>query len=403
MSTVIILGDVHIGKGTTIGKSGIGTALNSRVVDQMNLLDWTLDQAIDHNSQHIVVTGDVFEEPKPHPSLICLFIDWVQKCAANNVQVHVILGNHDFLRTGNFYVSPLDILSHCELENFFLYKDIDTLTIDSTSFTFMPFRDRKSFSCDSNAAALDLLQDSLRYELASIPVTYTKVLIGHFALEGSIPVGDEIDDITNELFCPVAMFKGYDFVWMGHVHKPQVMSKQPYVCHIGSMDISNFGENEQEKYIVIFDTEQISYIETKLPTRPLTKITISVPKDTKDTTQFVLDELESTKPVLDKAIVRLEVSLSSPELASVDRLKIEKFICSKGAFNISGFSESKKLALIVKDKDDAITIDTNIDVNSAIKKWADKRYTEKTDDDKKKKFIELSLKLIARLKNESKE
>ncbi len=71
--------------------------------------------------------------------------------------------------------------------------------------------------------------------------------------------------------------------------------------------------------------------------------------------------------------------------------------------NISGFSESKKLALIVKDKDDAITIDTNIDVNSAIKKWADKRYTEKTDDDKKKKFIELSLKLIARLKNESKE
>jgi exonuclease SbcD len=266
----------------------------------------------------------------------------------------------------------------------------------------MPFRDRKSFSCDSNAAAVALLQDSLHYELASIPTTYSKVLIGHFALEGSIPVGDEIDDIANELFCPLTMFKGYDYVWMGHVHKPQVMSKSPYIAHIGSMDVSNFGESEQSKIIVIFDTEDLSFKEVKLPTRPLTKIVIAVPKDTADTTQFVLDLLEKEKYIFDKAIVRLEISLLSPDLSSVDRSKIEKFIYKKGVFNISGFSESKKLALIIKDEAD-ISIDTTLDAGSAIKKWADKRYPDELDGLKKNKFMEISLSLLAQLKNESKE
>lgn len=402
MSTVIILGDVHIGKGTSIGKSGIGTALNSRVIDQGNLLDWTLDQALESNSEHIIITGDIFEDPKPHPSLICLFIDWVTKCGTHGVQVHAIMGNHDALRTGNFYVSPLDILSHSEIENFHLYKDINTIIVDSTAFTLMPFRDRKSFSCDTNAIAVGLLHNSLEYELAYMPLTYTKVLVGHFAIEGSIPVGDEIDDIANELFCPLTMFKGYDFVWMGHVHKPQVMQKKsPYIAHIGSMDISNFGENEQEKYIVLFDTDDLSFQEIKLPTRPLTKVNISIPKDTVDTTQYVLDELAKENIAFDNAIVRLEISLMSSDLGSVDRSKIEKFIYNQGVFNISGFSESKKMAMIKKDAGEAI--DTTMDPTTAIKKWADKKYPDTLDENKKKKYVEISMSLLSQLKNEGKE
>ncbi len=50
MSTAIILGDPHVGKGTNIGKSGIGSSLNSRIVDQLNLLDWTLDRALEHHA-----------------------------------------------------------------------------------------------------------------------------------------------------------------------------------------------------------------------------------------------------------------------------------------------------------------------------------------------------------------
>lgn len=388
MTQAIILGDVHLGKGINIGKTGIGANLNSRVADQLNLLDWTLEQAIDRHVDHIILTGDVFEEPKPHPSLITFFIAWLKKCQAYDVTVHIILGNHDMLRSGMVFTSPLDIIVEMDLEGINVYKDPDTILIGSTAVTLMPFRDRKSFSCSSNAEALGLLRDMLVYELASAPVTYKKVMVGHLAIEGSIPIGDEIDDMANELFCPVSMFEGYDYVWMGHVHKPQVMKKKnPYVAHVGSMDISNFGETDQKKYIVIFDCDSATndYEIEYLPTRALKKLTISVPKDTDDPTQYVIDQIKKDGQDFNRSIVKVEVALTSPDLKSINKASIEKYLSEQGVFNVTNISESKKVALIKKDTNN--TIDTKMDVPAAIKAYAEAYVPA----DKKDAYIELSM------------
>lgn len=398
MTTAIILGDVHLGKGTNIGKAGVGSTLNSRIVDQLNLLDWTLDRAIEHLAEHIILTGDIFEDPKPHPGLIALFISWLKKCQVHDVNVHIIRGNHDILRNGFIYTSPLDIVSEADLDKIHVYKDIDTIIIGTSAFTLIPFRDRKSFSVGSNAEAVSLVRDSLVYELASIPATYRKVIVGHLAIEGSIPIGDEIDDLTNELFCPLDMFNGYDYVWMGHVHKPQVMRKKaPYIAHVGSMDISNFGESDHKKHIVVFNcSEDNGWISEDLPTRPLQKITVSVPKDTEDTTAFVLEAVKKAT-IQEKAIVRVEVALTAPELKSINKSTIDKFIMSQGAFNVNGISESKKVNLIKKES--SSNIDSKMDVSAAIKTYA-QTYI---DDATRPKFIELAMDIYSAFKNEGKE
>lgn len=398
MTNAIILGDVHLGKGTAIGKGGVGSTLNSRIVDQLNLLDWTLDAAVENHSDHIIITGDVFEEPKPHPMLITLFISWLKKCQVHDVDVHIILGNHDILRSGNVVTSPLDIIMEAELDRIHVYKEIDTIIIGTTAFTMVPFRDRKSFSVGSAAEAVSLVRDSLVYELSSIPATYHKVLIGHLAIEGSIPVGDEIDDLTNELFCPVDMFSGYDYVWMGHVHKPQVMKKaNPYVAHIGSMDISNFGETDHKKHIVVFNcTQENGWRAEYLPTRPLQKINVSVPKDTADPTAYVLDELKKAG-ISSTAIVRVDVALTSPDLKSVNKTAIEKYILSNGAFSVNGISESKKVNLIKKDS--ATTIDSKMDISAALKTYA-QTYIE---DAVRSEFLELANEIVNIYKTEGKE
>lgn len=400
MSNAIILGDPHLGKGVNIGKSGVGATLNSRIVDQQNLLDWTLDQAIEKGSDTIIITGDVFEDPKPHPVLITIFIAWLKKCQAYDVHVHIIMGNHDCFRSGYVYNSPLDIISEVELDNVSVYKDINTVFIGSTAFTFVPFRDRKSFSASTNVEALSLLRDSFTYELASIPVTYKKVMVGHLAIEGSIPVGDEIDDIANELFCPLNMFEGYDYVWMGHVHKPQVMQKKnPYIAHTGSMDLSNFGESDHKKHIIIVDCDGTGadFVIENLPTRPLRKINIVVPKDTVDTTAYVLQTIKDLEEDLGKAIVKVEVSLATPELKSVSKSTIEKYLTEQGAFNVASISESKKIAMVKKDTNN--TVNTKMDVASAIKAYAGTYVDIKVKD----KFIELAMEMYTAYKEEAKE
>ena len=405
MATVIILGDIHLGKGIAIGKSGIGANLNSRVADQLNLLDWTLEQAVERAADHIILTGDIFEDPKPHPSLIAMFIAWLKKCQAYNIYVDIILGNHDMMRSGVTFTSSLDIISEIDLDNVSVYKDINTFMIGTTAITIMPFRDRKSFNSQSNADAVEILKESLVYELASIPVTYKKILVGHLAIEGSIPVGDEIDDIANELFCPLDMFTGYDYVWMGHVHKPQIMKrKNPFIAHIGSMDISNFGETDHLKHIVIIDCDTPAsskdFIIEYLPTRPLKKVCITVPKDTIDSTAYVLSILEKykdSKDPFDKAIVRVEVSLAVPELKSINKLDIEKYLTTQGAFNVTGISETKKIALIKKDG--ANTIDTKMDVVTSIKEYARTYVDTIIHDD----FIELAMDIYKTYNEELKE
>lgn len=406
MSNAIILGDVHLGKGTNIGKTGVGANLNSRIVDQLNLLDWTLEQAVECHADHIILTGDVFEDPKPPPFLIALFIAWLKRCEMHGIHVHIIRGNHDILRSGNVYSSPLDIITEVELENVSVYCDINTIILGTTAFTFIPFRDRKSFSVGTGAEAIALLRDSLVYELASIPATYQKVIVGHLAIEGSIPIGDEIDDLTNELFCPLDMFNGYDYVWMGHVHKPQVMKKKtPYVAHIGSMDISNFGETDHRKFIVVFNIygeknngpNSAVWGVRDLPTRALKKVSISVPKDTTDSTEYVLDELKKLDS-WDKSIVRVDVSLAAPELASVNKSVIEKYLTSQGVFNVTGISESKKIALI-KKKDGNNNIDTKMDVDSAIKAYA-QTYVDAAE---RPAFMELAKEIYLEYKIEAKE
>ena len=399
MTTAIILGDVHLGKGTNIGKTGVGATLNSRIVDQLNLLDWTLDRAVEHHAGHIIITGDVFEEPKPHPGLITLFLGWLKKCQVHEVNVHIIVGNHDILRSGFVYQSPLDIITEVDMELIHVYKDINTIIIGTTAFTLVPYRDRKAFAVQSNADAVALVRDSLVYELASIPETYRKVLIGHLAIEGSIPIGDEIDDLTNELFCPLDMFGGYDYVWMGHVHKPQVMQKKnPYIAHIGSMDISNFGETDHKKHIVVFHCDEDNgWNREDLPTRPLQKIVVSVPKGTDDTTTYVIDQIKKAG-VQEKAIVRVEVSLTAPELKSINKTTIDKFLTSNGAFNVTGITESKKVQLIKKDNGKE-TIDTKMDVAAAIKTYA-QTYIE---DAKRAAFTELSMEIYNQYKAEAKE
>ena len=384
MLKIIILGDVHLGKGTSLGKPGIGTALNSRIVDQLNLLDWTLERAIEHCASHIFITGDVFEEPKPPYYLLNLFISWIKKCQINGVNVHIVVGNHDLLRTGNTHSSVLDLITETELENAHIYKNIDSILIENTGITLFPFRDRKSFGSVSNSEAISLLKDNLIYELSSIPFSYKKVLIGHLAIEKSIYVGDEIDDITNELFCPIDMFSGYDYVWMGHIHKPQIMSKSPYIAHIGSMDLSDFVESEHKKEIIIFDTENHNFITEYLPNRNLKAINIVIPENTLDTTSFVLKEISKHSDLKD-SILKLDISLSSPELKSIDRSIIEKQV-SETVFNISSINESKKKVLLKKENND---LDSKMDPISAIKKYAEIHVKEQYRSD----FIELSTKI----------
>jgi exonuclease SbcD len=371
MSKTLIIGDPHIGKGVSIGKPAVGTGFNSRIIDQVKILDWIFDTAIENHVDRLIITGDVFEDLKPDYNLAVIFLNWLKQCELNDIAVNIILGNHETRRSGANYTSPLDIIASANMHNVSIYKSINTIHSDGVSFTFLPYRDRRSLNCETTEEAIEKLSSKLPYELADIPQGNDRVLIGHLALEGSLPIGDEFNDIVNELMCPLAMFKGYDYVWMGHIHRPQVRSVNPYIAHIGSMDLSDFGETGHIKIIVLYDTNNPNkFTEIPVPSRPLRRIKLSVPVGN-NATQYVIDEINKIEnaTAFKNAIVKVEIRLEDPDVTDFNKQEIEDKIYQLGSQYICSFSEARNVSVVTLEKRDLI--DSTIDPKSAIKLWVD--------------------------------
>ncbi|HVI40808.1 MAG TPA: metallophosphoesterase [Anaerovoracaceae bacterium] len=395
MSVTLIVGDIHLGKGTSIGRPAIGSALNSRVVDQSRLLDWVLDKAIEIDAETIILTGDICEDPKPDYTLVNIFIHFLRKCEVNGMDVHIIAGNHDIKRTGSHYISILDLISSSEMPNVHIHKQINTVYKDGVCFTLLPFRDRRSLNCETNADAIASLAERLPYELADIPPSYDRVLVGHLALEGSLFVGDEIDDYANELMCPLNMFKGYDYVWMGHVHKPQIRCKNPYIAHVGSLDISDFGETDHVKVVVAYNTEDPNrFVEFPVPSRPLRKIAITVPSQ-HDTTEYIVEQIEITNKThsLKDAIVKIEIKLAGAEAPNAHRETVEKLVYGFGAHYICNFSESRNVTVVPISKQSLV--DNSVSPKAAIKLWSEETKFDSEDD--KQKYINMATAIVERV------
>lgn len=391
MTKTLIIGDPHIGKGLSIGKPGIGTGLNSRVIDQTKILDWLIDLAVENSISRFIITGDVFEDVKPDYTFVVILMSWLKSCELHNIAVDIIVGNHDLRRSGSNYISSLDVISSADLSNVSVHKTINTIHVDGASFTLVPFRDRRSLNCETATEALEKIGSVLSYELASIPNHHDKIVVGHLALEGSLPIGDEFDDSINELLCPLPMFNGYDYVWMGHVHRPHALSKSPYIAHIGSLDLSDFGETDHTKIVVLYDPEsEGKFKEINVPSRPLRRIKFNVPSG-EDSTEFSLTKIKELdeKTKLKNAIVKVDIKIEDHEAESLDKDKIVNFINDCGAYFICNFSESKNVFVVSQEKRDLI--ENTITPKAAIKLWAN---YSKLDGDDKSNFIKLATGIV---------
>jgi exonuclease SbcD len=380
--SALIVGDLHLGKGLSIGKPGVGTTLNSRIVDQIRLLDWVVEQAITEHVSSIILTGDICEAVKPDYILLELFVDFLKQCESYGITVHIIAGNHDLKRTGTRYASYLDLVSAFDMPHVHVYKNISTIIEDGVAFTFLPFRDMRSLDCTENDEALDKISSWITYELAGIPASYTKVLVGHLAIEGSIYIGDEFDNISNELMCPASMFEGYDYTVMGHVHKPQELEEEPYVAHVGSLDISDFGETDHEKIIMVFDnSEDYKIKEITVPSRPLRHIPVNVPAGF-DATTYVLKKIRAVNKAksFDRAIVKIEIKLLDEDSDGSDRQEIIKEAYALGAFHVI-LTESKSVSAVLVTNQ--TVVNNEIGPEAAIEVYAEGEefYSDKEKED----------------------
>jgi DNA repair exonuclease SbcCD nuclease subunit len=337
----LIIPDIHLGKGLNIGKDSSGIGMNSRIIDQKVLLDFAKQVAIEEKVTSITLLGDIWQETNPKPAVVYVFLDWLLSCTNNDIKVNIIHGNHDYVRSGSNKISMLDCIDISKIKNCRIFNSIETILEDNVAITYVPFTDRRQLEANTINEAIDKLSLIIKSSADKFE-SKCNILFGHLALENSIWIGDEIADDTNEIFCPLKMFNEFDFVFMGHIHNPQILQQKPFIAHVGSLDRTAFtGPDSGDKALLLFDSTPGTVDKIKLPCRNLCDFTIIIPKDVKDETQFIIDEISKEKSRLNDSIVRIKVEGSSAETNYVDKNHIYSALSKLGVFHVSSLNETR--------------------------------------------------------------
>jgi len=386
----LTIGDLHLGKGLDVGKPATPGSLPSRTQDRLNLLSWCLQKAQEHKATHLVFTGDVFEDVKPDYSLVELLFKFLNQCNDQKLQVVIVVGNHELRRTGTQYFTVLDLVTSANFTHVQVVKDLKILDLDSnTQLLLIPYRERGSFDTDINTEAVTRCSAWIQAGIASMTAPQ-RVAVGHLTLQGSLYVGDEISDLARELIMPFEAFSGLDYVWMGHVHKPQVLQESPYLAHVGSLDISDFGETDQTKIVVLFDTETKKMVNIPVPTRNFRKIQLDVPDNLDSPEDWIKTNLKefAKNTRLTDSIFRVELNLPT-KYSSINRKSIEEEIYKLGIHHLERLSEKRPIQSVADKK---TTLDASVTPQAAFLLWAE-RYAEPF----KSEFIQASQDLLAEL------
>lgn len=329
---ICILGDTHFGGGYSLGKIvDPNRQINSRLVDYSNTFDYFADFVISNNISHVIITGDIFEQRKPHASELSLFGEKMRRFSENNVNVHIPIGNHDLIYAHK--ATTVDILKSLNIPHIYVYNEIDSIACsdkkgDIINVIFLPFRNRKMLKCSNNVAAIQRIADRIHYEINDI-TKGPKILVGHLMVEGT-KLADGIDSV--ELVLPHKIFDGLDAVIMGHVHPHKILRVKPLIAYIGSMEKKKFDEGQESKYFMVIENknDEISYHFEQLPVRKLFDIVVNqADKDTNIEAlkgiQEDLIEIAKNKDLFG-SILRLQLFLSEQAQYGFNKQELDRFL-----------------------------------------------------------------------------
>ena len=308
---ILHFADVHLGQ-TNFGHIDSETGLSSRVLEFLEGMDLIADAAEEIEPDIILFAGDAFRSRTPNPSFLSHFTERFQRMA-NVAPVVAVVGNHDRQRGGSGKRHSTTILNEVTAKNKIIVEDrIATHFINNDLYVItLPWLFPQDISIEE-------ICDRLDAALTETDVDHPVILLGHCDVEGAIYHGTYGPSFDRNLVYPLEMLcdpEAWDYVALGHVHKHQVLCKDPPVVYAGSIDYVDWGERGDPKGFVTATVEPGSASWTFHNLRPRSLVEINVENDNN------IIQMLKDYPV-DDAIVRVNVHSKR----HADRGKIMKII-----------------------------------------------------------------------------
>lgn len=330
---VLHVGDVHLGVelyGRPDAEKGYGT----RVSDFLQALDRALELAED--ADLVLFPGDIYKNCDPNPTVQREFASRIRRIG-RHVPVVIIPGNHD---VPNAYAraSSVDIFHVLELDNVHVLRRPEVTPIRTrwgevliAPLPFMP-RSRLLSLEDARGKSLPEVLEMMRSRLvAAVNLMaeeigeYRKahggqipaILMAHYTIAGAVFGGyGKGALLAPEIELPLGTVRNpvFDYVALAHIHKHQTIppndfTGQPPVIYPGSIERVDFGEEDEDKVVVVAEVARGQASWRPVPLQPRKFLTLRIDADDVDPLESIKSKIEAKRAQIQGAVVRVFYTL----------------------------------------------------------------------------------------------
>lgn len=259
------LSDLHLGKRV---------CSQSLIEDQKHILKQITEQIRAERPNAVMIAGDVYDRSLPPEDAVELFDDFLYELSTLDTKVLMISGNHDsaerlafggriFNKSG-IYISPEfdGKVTKVSLPDEHGEVDFYLLPFVFPAAVRRAFPDEKIEGCT----------DALRVLISEMNVDTRKrsVLIAHQFVTGAQRTEDsESFSVGTAENVDVDIFEPFDYVALGHLHRPQSVGRET-VRYCGTPMKYSFAEVDHKKSITVLELAEKGNISIReIPLVPL--------------------------------------------------------------------------------------------------------------------------------------
>lgn len=238
--------------------------------DQKYFIDAICGIVREKNVDAVLLAGDVYDRSVPAASAIGLY-DYAMNrlCGELGVKVLAIAGNHDsaerlascagLLDKAGLYLQGAAqreprVVEFADSQVFFL----PWMTEEKIKSLYPEERDGITDLTEAYRVAVNHMREKF------IPGKHHLLLSHAFITNAETSTSDRAAEIGFATQVPASVFEGFDYVALGHIHKPQQVN--PFIRYSGSPMAYSFGKEErQEKSVTLIDTTVMTQQVLPLP------------------------------------------------------------------------------------------------------------------------------------------
>lgn len=236
----------------------------SMLEDQAYILNRVADTIEKERVDAVLISGDVYDRSIAPVEALTLFERFLGRLAASGTKVFIISGNHDsperlsycssLMAHSGVYVSEM-MGERLRTEKFSIERHILEDEYGEVDLYLLPYVSKKMVKAHFPDCEIHSWTDAVETLIRESEIDRDRrcVILAHQYIANATLSDSEEHPVGGLDVVDPRVFEGFDYVALGHLHRPQAIPGYPHIRYCGSPLKYSFSESTHQKSITLLD------------------------------------------------------------------------------------------------------------------------------------------------------